>query len=75
MVPPKRCSEIYHQIYHHLMVPAGKSLRMLMDDYSIKTRRKLGFSWTSVDFDGRVTGDPYGIRTRISAVKGPRPNP
>lgn len=20
-------------------------------------------------------GDPYGIRTRISAVKGPRPNP
>ncbi len=22
-----------------------------------------------------VRGDPYGIRTRISAVKGPRPNP
>lgn len=36
------------------------------------------------DFSGRVSngyvlvpknGDPYGIRTRISAVKGPRPNP
>ena len=23
----------------------------------------------------RNRGDPYGIRTRISAVKGPRPNP
>jgi Single-strand binding protein family len=32
------------------------------------------FLWTHGDVRRRRDGDPYGNRTRVSAVKGPRPN-
>jgi hypothetical protein len=35
-----------------------------------KTLRKQPISWTYLDACGRPDGDPYGNRTRVSAVKG-----
>ena len=38
------------------------------------TRRFLAASPSGATAAGQMDGDPYGNRTRVSAVKGPRPN-
>ena len=46
-------------------------------DTDVIPQKNLGkqpLSETLPDAPGRLDGDPYGNRTRVSAVKGPRPN-
>ncbi len=56
------------------MPAAGEHYRIATDVMSQKTLRKQTLFWTYLDACGRPVGDPYGNRTRVSAVKGPRPN-
>ena len=47
----------------------------LWQEHCIRTAREvLGDRFTGVSGRFRRSGDPYGNRTRVSAVKGPRPN-
>ena len=48
--------------------------RIATDAISDKTLGKQPLLWTHVDVPRRPDGDPYGNRTRVSAVKGPRPD-
>ncbi len=59
--------------------PARALVRQLVETAEDLTKRAIDrrvlTRWIGVCALFGFDGDPYGIRTRISAVKGPRPNP
>lgn len=50
------------------------SRQMTQDNKYPKSTENASVLWTIWDCVGKRNGDPYGIRTRIAAVKGRCPN-